>query len=132
MLEVAIVVTIHLRTIPLVIIMTVVTRNMAGAITTQDLIMERAIVEEEGAILVATGTQEIVIVIITVADVVVRGVIALADPGLVPLNIDAAVVVAIAGRGPVVLITVANALVIQSVLLVRTIPRQGMVSPSLL
>ena len=94
--------------------------------------MERAIVEEEGAILVVTGTQEIVIVIITVADVVVRGVIARADPGLVPLSIDVAVVVAIAGRGPVVLITVANALVIQSALLVRTIPRQGMVSPSLL
>ena len=132
MLEVAIVVTIHLRTIHLVIIMTVVTRNMAGAITTQDCIMEKARVEEEGAILVVTGTQEIVIVIITVADVVVRGVIAPADPGLVPLNIDVAVVVAIAGRGPVVLITVANALVIQSVLLARTIPRQGMVSPSLL
>ena len=129
MVEVAIVVTIG--TIPLVIIMTVVTRNMVGAITTQDLIMERV---EEGAILVVIGTPEIVIVIITVADVVVRGVIAPADPGLVPLSIDVAVVVAIAGRGLVVLmITVAIALVIQSVLLAQTIPRQGMVrvSPSL-
>ena len=115
MLEVTIVVTIG--TILLVTIMIVVTRNMVGAITTQDLIMERV---EEGAILVVIGTPEIVIVIITVADVVVRGVIAPADPGLVPLSIDVAVVVAIAGRGPVVLmITVAIALVIVAIVCLR-------------